>query len=83
MKTSKGFIPSEYGDVPDELKRREPSTPHEAAIFIKDIRKQKGYVDEELREELQKLTECSRITVEDWRKGRRDREAAFTRRFDQ
>jgi hypothetical protein len=83
MKASKGFPPSEYRDVLAELELREPSSPHEAAIFIKSIREKKGYIDEDVREDLQNLLECNRITIEDALKRGRDSEAAFTRRFDQ
>jgi hypothetical protein len=75
--------PGGHCDVLDELKLREPSTPHEAAIFIEEIRTKKGYIDEGVRKEMKKMGEHSRITLESALKRGRDIEAAFTRRFDQ
>ena len=72
---------SRHHEVFEQLEKAEPSTMCEVRAILEDIRCDKGYIDNDYRQDLENLTSANRYrTLRDNAKQRK-REAAFAKRF--
>ncbi|KAF2001815.1 hypothetical protein P154DRAFT_574818 [Amniculicola lignicola CBS 123094] len=72
-------LPSYHRDIYEALGDREPSTTLEAAAVLANIREEKGYVDDEVMEDLNSIRDRSREKILRMYEKKREEEAAHTK----
>ena len=70
-----------HHDLLAQIGNREPTTAREASAIVAGIRASKGYLDEQTRDDLEKVPDRSRSKLKRFINEKREMEAAYTRKL--